>query len=153
MGQFVLSGLIFLSTFVFGFIAYKFFINKKTKSKKVSKLIGIELIQDKKVKEPINNNCKKYTLIIMASVCAFAGTMIRKLEIINSKTSKSLECRLRSFQIIVSSSLCYCILRIKIYKHQLCSLIVISICLILVIISEFILHKGIDNEIDEEIIL
>ena len=30
MGQFILSGLIFLSTFVFGFLAYKLFFNKKT---------------------------------------------------------------------------------------------------------------------------
>ena len=84
-------------------------------------------------------------MVLLASYFDFVGTMTRKFFTYEGITSKTLENRVRSFQIIVSGLLCYFTIRTKIYKHQIFSLIIISICLIIIILSELINNKGINK--------
>ena len=85
-----------------------------------------------------DNSLIIYILIFLASYFNFIGTIVRKFFTSESATSKTLENRVRSFQIIASGLLCYFTIRTKIYKHQIFSLIIISVCLIIILFSDLI---------------
>jgi hypothetical protein len=82
-------------------------------------------------------------MLFIASYFDFVGTMVRKMyKMLNSANNRTLENRIRSFQIIASALLCYYTIRIDIYKHQKFSLIIIIISLIIIIIIEIIDSKN-----------
>ena len=49
--------------------------------------------------------------------------------------------RLYGLEIIISAILCYFLLRLKIYRHQIFSLLIVLICLIIAIIFEYYFNK------------
>ena len=76
----------------------------------------------------------------IAALFEFIGTNARRyvLNSLNHKESRLMHLRLRSLEIVVSSLLSFYFLKIKIYKHQFVSLIIISISLIFALVLEFI---------------
>ena len=85
---------------------------------------------------------KKKILCIMVSVSLieFIGANSRRfvLKYLFNEDIISLNIRLRSFEIVVSSLLSYFWLKTKIYRHQFITLIIIGISLIIGLIFEFI---------------
>ena len=146
MGPFIYPFLIFSSTFLFGVIPYYYFDKKKSKKKKTeSNFMGIKLIQKERTIKQADNLNKILFLLFLASYFDFAGTMARKFDFIKCASIKTVENRVRSLQIFISSLLCYFTIRTKIYKHQKFSLYIILFFLVLIILSEFIPNKGISN--------
>ena len=87
---------------------------------------------------------KIIVLIFFASYFDIIGTFVRKYFNMKDKENKSLDERLKGFQIISSALLCYFTIKTKMYKQNLFSLVIISICLIIIIIIEmFYSSKGI----------
>ena len=105
--------------------------------------MGIKLIEGKsEIKHP-DNNIKIYMLIIMASFFDFNLFLIGTyyLPIKYGNVSKSLNVRLRSILTISCALGCYYLLRIPILKHQLFSLLIILLCLISILVSEFLYEQ------------
>ena len=77
----------------------------------------------------------------------FIGTIIRHDNVENYGTKKgnniTLEMKVRSMQIIISTLLCYYSLRSNIYRHQKLSVIIISIFLAFIIIIELYISEDI----------
>ena len=146
IGPFICPLLIFSSTFLFGVIPYYYFDKKKSKKKKTeSNFMGIQLIQKERTIKQADNFYRILFLLFLASYFDFAGTMARKFNYINCVSIKTVDNRVRSLQMIISSLLCYFTIRTKIYKHQKFSLYIILFFFVLIILSDFIPNKGISN--------
>ena len=152
--DFIIPFLIFFSQSLIGFIIYLYY-SKKSSSSKTSDLtpirIGtIELILNKSY---ISNDSKKkiILLVISASFFDFIGCIIRNNDVINfgkkEENNSRLEVRVRSFQIIFSSLLCYYTIRLNIYNHQKVSLITLSCFLVIIIILELVISVDMINKI------
>ena len=134
--------IMFLSECISGLIIYKYQLNflSKKNEQKSSKVMGIKLIKRSAFsskKERLDNGFKIYFYIFTASFLDFIGFMLSTYEIFEN-FSYTLEDRLKSLLAILSSLLCYYLLKFPIFRHQKCSLIVIFICLIIIIIIEYI---------------
>ena len=133
--------LMFLGELLFGLIVVlyeKRYINKKQKED--IKFLGIKLIinQEKQMNK-IDHPIKIYFLIFLSAFYDFMEFILSiesGSKFINC--SYSLESRLKGILILSDALFYYYILRLEIFKHQIFSLIIISICLILVIGTEFI---------------
>ena len=142
-GYFICCTLIFLSQFLSGLfplLKSKFKKGKKTIKQKV---LGFKLIQGKGKIKAIDNYCKIIFLLFLASYFNLIGTIVRRkyFSQINEKLPKRgnfTEFRFKSIQIEVSALLSYLTIKIKLYKHQLVSLITIFIILILIMIIDII---------------
>ena len=128
---FITPLLIFISQFFAGFIPI-FNSEKKKTSQKNSIYSGIELIKNESTINQPDNEMKIYILIIFASFFNYIGVIVRK-----NNNDSHFENKVRGIQIIFSALLCYFTIRIKIYKHQLFSLIVIFIILIIILSMDF----------------
>ena len=133
--------LMFLGEFLAGSILYKYqesFVKKKPdKEKEKNKFIFKENEMNKK-----DSNFKIYFLIFISAFFDFIEFHISINFVPNFvQTSSSLELRLGGILTIISALFFYYLLKFPIYKHQLFSLIVIGICLIIVIITEFYFQK------------
>ena len=135
-GSFTSPLLIFISQIFAGFISI--YLNNKNKkiSPKNSHYLGIELIQNISTIIQPDNQTKIYVLIIFASFFNYVGVIVR-----NNKNFFHFENKIRGVQIIFSALLCYFTIRIKIYKHQLFSLIVIFIIILFIVIIDLFLNK------------
>ena len=137
----IYMSLMFLGEFLFGLILvlYKrIYINKR--KKEITKAFGIKLIVNQDTEIRIKDKwCKIYFLIFLS---AFYDFMEFILSIESGSKfitcSYSLETRLKGILIISDALFYYYILRLQIFRHQIFSLIIISIGLILVISTEFI---------------
>lgn len=146
---FLLSLLMFFSEFVIGGITAIVLNRKKRKS--IYKIAGIELINSENDLNRQDSESKIVFLMILAAIIEFIGALSRRyaFKIIDKDDEddkednlwEQINTRLRSFEIIVSSLLSYFILHIKIYKHHLVTLIIISVCLI----CAFIIEISIEN--------
>ena len=142
--------IMFLSECISGLIIYKYQLNflSKKNEQKSSKVMGIKLIKRSvsfsSKNERLDNDFKIYFYIFTASFLDFIGFMLSTYEIFEN-FSYTLEDRLKSLLAILSSLLCYYLLKFPIFRHQKCSLILIFICLIIIIIIEYIfipINKG-----------
>ena len=140
----LLTLIMFLAEFLFGLVLYRYqlkFLYKKNKIKDPT-FMGIKLIQStSKLSKPIDNNFIMYLLIISTSFFDFLEFILTAyyLPDIGKPFSDSLNIRIRSILAILSGLFCCFIFKYKIYKHQKCSLVVISICLFITIITEHII--------------
>ena len=137
-GPFVFPILIFLSKFSFGLMGFYYYNNYEKKPFK-SHYITIQKLSNYEIKSP-DSNFKIFILIIIASIFDFLGTFMRKFSKTsqNQTTADTLEHSVRSLQVFISAILCYNTIRIKIYKHQFFSLIIIIICVFLIFLAEMI---------------
>ena len=147
LGNYLLPFLIFFSQFVFGLL-FTCCFSYKQKSNKINKILGIQLIHAKIQISELSSDSQitTFILIFFASYFNCLGTLIRKNKQ-NDFEGKTLYNRLRSFQIIISSVLCCCTLRTKLYRHNIFTLVIIFICSIIIIIVFFFTNKGKDNSI------
>ena len=74
--------------------------------------------------------------MIFASFFNYVGVIARR-----AKSDIHFENKIRGIQIIFSALLCYFTIRIKIYKHQIISLIFILIIIIIIIVIDFSMDK------------
>ena len=138
------SSLIFIifmfnGEFLAGLIIYKYQISFLPKKK--DKVNNEKLIIVSSELSPRDNKFTIYFLIFLISFFDFiefltATYYIHQYEHI----SKTLEIRFSSFSTIVSALFYICILKFPIFKHQIFSLFIISICLIIILISECFQH-------------
>ena len=131
-----------------GFIFYRFHINFLKQGKKEetnSTIMGIKLIKPKKkkIKNP-DSNLMIFIYIFIAGLFDFSFFDLNVFfspsnsHNYSSKIyiSPSLNIRLRAILTFYSAILSYILLKIPIYKHQKCSLIVLGFCLISFLIIE-----------------
>ena len=130
LGEFLAGSLIYL-------YQYKFYLSKK---KGNSEFMGIKLIRAKQNLAK-DSNKKIFFLIFCA---AFFDFIEFKLFSVTSKffyISQSLESRLKGLYTIFNALFYYFVLRLSIFRHQIISLLVIIICIIIVVCTEFIFQK------------
>ena len=136
-GFFIIPLLIFISQFFAGFIpCFNYQKKKATQSNNI--YLGIELIQNESTIIQPDKQIKIYILIIFASFFNYVGVIARRII-----TDIHFENKIRGIQIIFSALLCYFTIRIKIYNHQILSLIAISIIIIIILIIDLSLNKNI----------
>ena len=131
-----------------GFIFYRFHINFLKQGKKEetnSTIMGIKLIKPKKKK--IKNPDSNLIIFIYIFIAGLFDFSFFDLNVFFSPSnshnysskiyiSPSLNIRLRAILTFYSAILSYILLKIPIYKHQKCSLIVLGFCLISFLIIE-----------------
>ncbi len=125
---------------VFFYLYQKGYFEKKIKISmpKGSKLNNY-LITNQAVMTTPDSNIKKIFLIILTAFFDFSEFLL-STHYINKipKISGTLQIRLGGFLIVISSLICRFTLKIKIFKHQIVSVSIIGICLLILIISEFL---------------
>ena len=135
--------LMFLGEFLFGLILYLYekiiFMRKKNGNRNDS-FMGIKLIIQKN--ESIQSKDDEYKINILIFLTAFYDFIQFVLNIetgsIFNRISYSFAIRLNGILILVDALFYYYILRLHIFKHQILSILIITICLLLVIGTEFI---------------
>ena len=132
--------LYFLGEFIFGGITY-LYQKRYKKRKNLTKndtFLAIHLIINDKLKRS-DSKWKIYFLIFIAGFSDFVDSILSiGLAPGLDRCSNSLENRMRGILIIFDALFYLFVLRLQIFKHQFFSIYVISICLIITIIIEFI---------------
>ena len=130
----------FLGEFIFGGITY-LYQKRYKKRKNLTKndtFLAIHLIINDKLKRS-DSKWKIYFLIFIAGFSDFVDSILSiGLAPGLDRCSNSLENRMRGILIIFDALFYLFVLRLQIFKHQFFSIYVISICLIITIIIEFI---------------
>ena len=143
-GTLKLTLIMFLSEILSGLIVFK--INSKYLSKIITKNafkhMNITLIRPRnEIKRP-DNSFIIYIYIFLIAFFDFIEFIIKTLHLpkYNKKyeISGSLDTRLRSIVTISSAFFCYYLFKIPIHKHHKFSLLIIIICLVLIIILEYL---------------
>ena len=137
--SYILVSTLFISEIVIGSI-YLLIRYKKNNFHIESEFMGIPLFtKDKYLKRP-DSNFKVIILIIFAAYFEIVGSMSRRY--LSNDSSNELydeyHARYRSSEIIIASIICAFTLKMKIYKHQIFSLIIILICLLVIFITELL---------------
>ena len=138
----IYMSLMFLGEFFFGLIIYLYqthFLNKN-KGLKVNTYKSIILIRNKE-NLAIDSKTKIIFLVFIAGFFDFVQFMISLYTPKFLYISGSLESRLGGFLTVFDALFYYYVLKLPIARHQYFSLIIIGICLILVIITEFIFQE------------
>lgn len=137
--------IMFFSEFISGLILYlynKKIFYKKGKVQNNTKIIGIELIHFQRA-IIMNDNCVIiYIFIFLTASFDFIDFSLKtfflpKLEKNSLYISETLYMRLNIVLTLFSAFFGYILLKIKIYRHQKCSLIILIFCLILVLFGEY----------------
>ena len=133
---FLFTLLMFFGEFFIGFIL--FFYQKSFLKKKTRKTSKKALLFSKNEMKNSDSTVKLLFLIFFVSYFDFIQFIFYTIYIPKFHNfSDSLELRLGGILTILSALLCYYLLKFPIYKHQIFSIIIISICLIIIIITEF----------------
>ena len=134
--------IMFIGEFLVGLLVYEYHKHFIKKKKKTYKFFSIELIEgDIKIKHP-ESNIKINLLIFFAAFFDWVQFSIWTSNFPKfSCLSGSLITRLSVISTIVGALFYYYILRLSLFKHQIFSIIIISIYVIIVIATEFIFQK------------
>jgi hypothetical protein len=138
----IYMSLMFLGEFFFGLIIYfhqKHFLNKN-KGPKVNTYKSIILISNQE-NLAIDSKTKIIFLVFIAGFFDFVQFMMSLYTPQFLYISGSLISRLAGFLTVFNALFYYYVLKLPIFRHQYISLIIIGICLILVIITEFIFQE------------
>ena len=137
----LLTLLMFLGEFSAGLSLYfyeKRFLSRKKSKEQNNTFMGVKLIKETSHLSSPDSNLKIYILLFIASYFDFIEFMLSTLYLPKfNEISQTLEMRLSSILIISSSLFFYFLLKFPIFKHQMLSLSIIFICLIIIIIMEF----------------
>ena len=143
-GSVIYTYLMFLGEMIGGFIFYKYQtgIGNKRRQCKYSK----ELVLNKQFCKPkmkrVDGIPKIAFLIVITSFFDFLEFILSTYYISKiKKKSETLHIRLAGILIIISSLVCWVSLKFSIFRHQMMSLIIIGISLIILIISEFLFQE------------
>jgi hypothetical protein len=138
----IYMSLMFLGEFFFGLIIYLYqthFLNKN-KGLKVNTYKSIILIRNKENLAK-DSKTKIIFLVFIAGFFDFVQFMMSLYTPQFLYISGSLISRLAGFLTVFNALFYYYVLKLPIFRHQYISLIIIGICLILVIITEFIFQE------------
>ena len=137
--RFLLGFLKFIFEFIIG-ILFMYSFNSKSKSNQNTQEKGVKLIQNNNNIQRPDSEKKIFFLMTLAALFEFIGTNTRRyvLNALNHKEPRLMHLRLRSLEIVTSSLLSYYFLKIKIYKHQYVTLIIISVSLLIALVLEFL---------------
>ena len=140
----IYSLLMFFGEFIFGLIIYlyqkKHFFQKKDNSN--AKFMGIELISNYNSLKLKDNKYKIFCLILFAAFFDFIEfTMITELERTFKHCSNSIDERISGILIIFEAIIYRYVLKLQIFRHQIFSLLMIGICIIITIVTEFIFQS------------
>ena len=140
-GSLILTLVMFLGEFIFGLLVFLYqrsFFRKRN----ASKFMSIKLIQGKSNISPPDKNYKIYFLICIISYFDFIEFILATFYIPQyDKISKSLVLRFGTILTISVALLSCYLLKLPIYKHQKLSLFLVSICFIIIFISEIYFQK------------
>ena len=129
--------LMFFGEFLVGLIIYRYQISFLP-NKKGNKVNGKKLISRNSEISPRDGKVKIYLLLFLASSFDFIEFLVSTYYIPQFKyISKTLEIRLSSFLTLSSALFFIYVLKLKIYKHHIFSLLIILACLIIIGISEY----------------
>ena len=143
-GSLILTFLMFLGEFIFGLLVF-LYQRSFFRRQKVLKFMGIKLIQAKPDISYPDKNYKIYFLIFIISYFDFIEFILATFYIPQfDNISKSLVLRFGTMLTISAALLSCYLLKLPIYKHQKLSLFFVSICFIIVFISE-IYFQDFDN--------
>ena len=135
----IFTVLMFLGELTSGALVYKYqskYLRKKEDDNYINKIRKRSTSLQKYIYKP--NSIKIYILLFFATFLDFVEFIITSFYIKNfSYISSSLDSRLYNFLVICNGIAFIFLLKIKIYKHQKLSLIIIFICLIITIASEY----------------
>ena len=139
------SLLMFIGEFLAGLIISRYQKHSFTKKKVILEPKGsksLELIQNE-IKITFHDKVVKlYLLIFFASFFDFVGFTLSVSYLSKFyNISSSLESRLSGILTISSALFFYYLLKLPIYRHQFLSLLIIGICLVLIIGTEFIFQE------------
>ena len=148
--SFILAFSMFFSEFIFGLVLYQYHINFLSKNIR-GKFMGLKLIESSRRLKTNDQGGIIFLLIVSISFLDFIQFLLSSyyLQEFSNKynRSKSLDIRLRSVLIISSALFCGYILKLPILKHQQVSLIIIFICLLTTIITEYYFNNFSRDEI------
>ena len=137
--------LMFFGEFLVGLIIYKYQISFLP-NKKRNTVNGVELISGRSEISPRDGKVKIYLLLFLASSFDFIEFLVSTYYIPQFKyISKTLEIRLSSFLTLSSALFFIYVLKLKIYKHHIFSLLIILACLIIIGISEYFFQHFNEN--------
>ena len=152
-GSLILTLIMFLSEFLFGlflFIRHIQFVSRKRYSKVI---MGIKLIQALDEISHPDSNIKIYILIFLSTFFDFSEFILityyfpKEIGRKNISISVSLDIRLKCLTAFFLAFFCYFLLKYKILRHQVFSLIIIFICLIIIIILEYFVNDKNEGDI------
>ena len=130
--------LMFLGEFSFGGIAYLYQKKLSRKNRCRNSMVSIQLITNDKIKAH-DNKFKIYFIIFTSSFFDFTEFLLSSNLLVKFfKYSCSFENRIGGLLIIIDALFYRFILKLQIFKHQIFSLEIISVCLIIILITEFI---------------
>ena len=138
----LLTLIMFIAEIIAGSIFYfnNFYFLSSKNERKRTKSGRITLIHSPSQMSRLDKRFKLYFLIFIAAYFQFISFKITTIYLIEYQNiSKSLDIRLRSILPLLIGVLSLFTLRLPIVKHQIFSLTIISICLIITIISESII--------------
>ena len=147
--------LMFFAEFLSGLLLtlYEIAVFRENTENENKKIMGIKLIYNPIV-TPLNYNCYEiYFLIFVVAFFDFNQFLISTYYVKKLQTFSSiyLDARLRSVLTFFCAIGCWLLLNMKMYTHQIYSLLVIIICIIIVIITELLFHISIGNKDEVEI--
>ena len=141
----IFTSIMFLAEIFAGLIAYKYeaiSLKKKKFEENTKHVYPIKLIQNVNYFIPIDNNIKIFFLIFVASLSDYIQFIIRSTIIPKFlKTSATLHNRLGGFIILLGAFFYLYALKIPIFKHHIFTLVIISVCLIIIIVLEFLFQE------------
>jgi hypothetical protein len=115
--------------------------NRKNKSRTKSQFFGIALVENSSVLTRQDSDFKIIVLLIFAAFFELIGALIRRLSSNSVLNYDEIYAKYRSSEIIIASILCYFTLKTKIYRHQIFSLILMFIYLIIAVSCELIIGQ------------
>ena len=131
----IFSTLMFLGEFLTGLIIKQYQKKFITKNKFLNPVLT--LVKKKMEKDKLDSNLKIYSIYFLLAYADFIEFTISVLYVPKFQgISGSLETRLCGLVIIFTSIMYYYILKYPLLRHQIFSLIVIGICLVIIIMSE-----------------
>ena len=128
--------------------------NKTTNEEKQEKTKGLILIQNNEKLESPDSVFKIFTLIFFAAFFEIVGALTRRYfkGEPNIDTYDEYHAKFRCIELCFASILCFFIFHIKILNHQLFSLLIILVCLIVVLIFDIVKERDIMSNIGNIII-
>ena len=139
--------LMFLGEFFSGILVHRYqkgFFEKKQPNPENQNLFNKILIQERKsfVVTPVDSDYKIIFLVLVCAISAFIHYMT-KVSIVGKfiKVSSTLQQRLGAVMTILSAIYYVHVLKLRIFKHQVFSLIVMGICIIIILILEFVFQE------------
>lgn len=139
----IFTPLMFLGEFTSGAIVYRYqskYLRNKDNDSLIDRFkmknLSIESVQEK------SNKFKVFILLFLASFLDFAEYIITTFYIKKfTYISSTLDSRCYSFLVICNGVAFKYLLRIKIFKHQILSLIIIFLCFIITLASEYLFQR------------